>query len=91
MHKVYVIGTMDTKAEELRFAADCVRRAGAGAVLVDVGTKGGDFGADVSAVTIAGQAALGLTDRGVAVAGMARALTAWLVAQPDIGAVLGLG
>ena len=40
MAKVYVVGTMDTKGEELRFAAECVRRAGAAPVLVDVGTKG---------------------------------------------------
>lgn len=97
MAKVYVIGTMDTKGEELRFAAACARHAGAEPVLVDVGTKavGGD--ADVTAAEIAAchpdgaGAVLGLTDRGVAVAGMAEALTRWLSARTDIGAVLGLG
>ncbi|WP_291296307.1 Tm-1-like ATP-binding domain-containing protein [Elioraea sp.] len=97
MAKVYVIGTMDTKGEELRFAASCVRRAGAEPVLVDVGTKGAGVGADVTAAEIAAHhpdgaaAVLGLNDRGVAVAGMAEALTRWLVARTDIGAVLGLG
>ncbi|MEI6161282.1 MAG: Tm-1-like ATP-binding domain-containing protein [Roseococcus sp.] len=97
MSKVYVIGTCDTKEAELRFAADCVRRAGAAPVLVDVGTKGASLAADVSAAEIAAHhpqgaaAVLGLNDRGAAVAGMALALTHWLSARGDIGAVLGLG
>ncbi|WP_203077007.1 Tm-1-like ATP-binding domain-containing protein [Falsiroseomonas ponticola] len=97
MARVYVIGTMDTKAEELRFAAACVRRAGADPVLVDVGTRGAAAGADVTAAEIAAHhpdgagGVLGLDDRGRAVAGMAEALTRWLVARGDIGAVLGLG
>jgi uncharacterized protein (UPF0261 family) len=97
MAKVYVVGTMDTKAEELRFAAECVRRAGAEPVLVDVGTRGPGGGADVTAAAIAdhhpegASAVLGLDDRGKAVGGMAEALTRWLAARTDIGAVLGLG
>jgi len=97
MARVYVVGTMDTKGGELRFAAGCVRRAGAEAVLVDVGTRGAGGGADVSAAEVAARhpqgaaAVLGLDDRGSAVAGMAEALTRWLVARGDIGAVLGLG
>jgi uncharacterized protein (UPF0261 family) len=97
MAKVYVIGTMDTKSEELRFAAACVRNAGAEPVLVDVGTKETGTGADVGAAEIASHhpggrdAVLGLDDRGKAVAGMAEALTTWLSARRDLGAVLGLG
>jgi uncharacterized protein (UPF0261 family) len=97
MAKVYVIGTMDTKGEELRFAADCVRRAGADPLLVDVGTAKPSAGADVAAAEVAlhhpegASVVLGLSDRGKAVAGMAEALTRWLGARNDIGAVLGLG
>ncbi|MGK7868083.1 Tm-1-like ATP-binding domain-containing protein [Falsiroseomonas sp. E2-1-a20] len=97
MARVYVIGTMDTKAEELRFAATCLREAGAEPVLVDVGTKGPGEGADVPAAEIAAHhpqgagAVLGHDDRGAAVAAMAEALTRWLSARTDIGAVLGLG
>jgi uncharacterized protein (UPF0261 family) len=97
MAKVYVVGTMDTKGEELRFAADCVRRAGAVPVLVDVGTREAGSGADVTAMEVAARhpdgagAVLGLNARGKAVAGMADALSRWLVARDDIGAVLGLG
>ena len=97
MGRVYVIGTMDTKGEELSFAASCARRAGAEVVLVDVGTKGSGEGADVSAAEVAAahpaglEAVLGGDDRGAAVAAMAEALTGWLAARSDIGAVLGLG
>jgi uncharacterized protein (UPF0261 family) len=97
MSSVYVIGTCDTKEPELRFAVETVRRAGATAVLVDVGTRGGATSADVQAAEVAAHhpqgaaAVLGLNDRGLAVAGMAEALTRWLVTRTDIGAVLGLG
>ncbi len=93
-----MIGTFDTKEAELRFAAGCVRRAGAEAVLVDVGTKGTAAApADVTPEQVAAPhpggaaAALGLDDRGAAVAGMAKALAARLGKQRDVGAVLGLG
>lgn len=97
MTKVYVIGTLDTKGAELRYAVERVRAAGAAAVLVDVGTQGAGQGADVPADAIAAHhpqgvsAVLGLGDRGQAVSAMAQALTIWLTARTDIGAVLGLG
>ena len=49
MGAVYVVGTMDTKAAELLYAAQRVRAAGAKAVLVDVGTRGASDAADVAA------------------------------------------
>lgn len=97
MAKVYVIGTCDTKGDELRFACDSVRRAGAKPLLVDVSTAKPDPSADVTAETVAGHhpkgknAVLGLADRGKAVSAMAEALTRYLLTRKDIGAVLGLG
>jgi uncharacterized protein (UPF0261 family) len=97
MGKVYIIGTCDTKEAELLYAKALVEKAGAAAVLVDVGTKVASKAADVSARTVAGHhpegasAVLGLDDRGKAVAGMATALTAFLAKKKDVGAVLGLG
>jgi uncharacterized protein (UPF0261 family) len=97
MARVYVVGTMDTKGAELRYAAERVRAAGAEPVLVDVGTQGVGQGADVTAAEIATyhpdgeRAVLGLTDRGQAVSAMAKALTRFLSSRDDIGAVLGLG
>jgi uncharacterized protein (UPF0261 family) len=83
---VYVIGTCDTKADELRYAVERVHAAGAPALLVDISTTKSDATADV---TLA--ADFTITDRGQAVAAMAKALTAFLLARNDIGAVLGLG
>lgn len=97
MTKVYVIGTLDTKGAELRYAVERVRAAGAEAVLVDVGTQGSGQGADIPSEEIAAchpqgaAAVLGLGERGQAVSAMARALAVWLSARTDIGAVLGLG
>jgi len=97
MGKVYVVGTMDTKADEILFAAERVRAAGADAIVVDVGTTAASSAADVSAAEVARShprgagAVLGLIDRGEAVSAMADAFTAWLTARTDVGAVLGLG
>ena len=97
MRRVYVIGTCDTKGDELRFACACVSRAEAKPLLVDVSTASPDPAADVTAETVAahhpeGKAAvLGLTDRGKAVSAMGEALKRYLLSRKDIGAVLGLG
>ena len=80
MSKVYVIGTCDTKGDELRFACACVRNAGANPILVDVSTAAPDGDVDVTAATVAGchpqggGAVLGRKDRGEAVSAMAEAL-----------------
>lgn len=97
MPRVYVIGTCDTKGDELRFACDCIRRAGGKPVLVDVSAATPDARADVTAETVASHhpqgksAVLGLTDRGQAVTAMAEALKNYLLSRKDVGAVLGLG
>lgn len=97
MGRVYVIGTCDTKADELGYAKDLIEQAGVHAVLVDVGTRQRSEHADVPAEEIArhhprGTAAvLGGDDRGAAITAMAEALSAWLSARDDVGAVLGLG
>lgn len=97
MNKVYVVGTMDTKAAELLYAAERVRAVGAEALTVDVGTTAADGRADLGARELAAYhpdgaaAVLGRTDRGEAVSAMGAALTAFLASRTDIGAVLGLG
>jgi uncharacterized protein (UPF0261 family) len=95
--KVYIIGTLDTKEAELRYAKRRAEKAGAKVVLVDVSTTPSKAKADVSAREVArhhpkGEAAvLGLADRGAAVGAMAEALSRYMVSRKDIGAVLGLG
>ncbi|WP_321345172.1 Tm-1-like ATP-binding domain-containing protein [Breoghania sp.] len=97
MKRLYIIGTFDTKAPELQFAAKSAQDAGVEVVLVDVSTQKTPGGADVDPKTVASfhpegeKAVLGLTDRGAAVAGMAEALSAFLKTRDDIGGVLGLG
>lgn len=97
MGKVYVVGTCDTKEAELVYAKTLVEKAGAVAVLVDVGTRSTSTVADVGARAVArhhpgGEAAvLGGDDRGAAVGAMAEALTIYLAKRKDVGAVLGLG
>jgi uncharacterized protein (UPF0261 family) len=95
--RVFVIGTCDTKGEELQYACQCVRRTGAAALLVDISTMPSTAAADVKAETVASyhpkgrDAVLGLSDRGEAVTAMAVALVRYMLAQKDVGAVLGLG
>ena len=97
MRTVYVIGTLDTKADELRYAVSRVRAAGALALLVDISTTEGNGEADISAEAVAAHhpqgrnAVLGLSDRGAAVTAMGEALGRYLLTRNDIGAVLGLG
>jgi uncharacterized protein (UPF0261 family) len=95
--RIYVVGTCDTKGAELNYAADLIAMAGASCVVVDVSTSAGTFAADVSAAHVASfhpggvSAVLGLGDRGKAVTAMAEAFTKFILAQNDIGAVLGMG
>ena len=95
--RIYVVGTCDTKAPELHYAADLVRKAGAEAVIVDVSTGPGHFASDISPDIVAGfhsggvSAVLGLTDRGQAVTAMAEALTRFMLSRTDIAGILGMG
>jgi len=95
--KVYIIGTLDTKEAELRYAKRRAEKAGAKVVLVDVSTTPSKAKADVSAREVARHhpkgvaAVLGLADRGAAVGAMADALSRFMVSRKNIGAVLGLG
>lgn len=89
MKSIYVIGTCDTKGDELAFAAQCIRDAGLRAILIDVSTTPHNKPCDVKASEIAN--VLNASDRGEAVSAMAKALAIWLPQQKNIGAVLGLG
>lgn len=99
MGSVYVIGTFDTKGDELRYVRDLVAAAGPAVVSVDVGTSGRreSAAADVPATQVAtyhpeGPGAVFADDRGTAVAAMTRALELFAAARSeDIDGVLGLG
>jgi uncharacterized protein (UPF0261 family) len=99
MSRAYVIGTLDTKGDELRYVADVVRSAGQPVVVVDVGTgergRAGTTGADVTAAEVAahhpdGADAVWSDDRGRAVTAMSEALVAYVTARADdVGGIIG--
>ena len=97
MATAYVIGTHDTKADELAYVARLVGAEGVTVMRVDVSTSGaGDADADVGASEVAaahpdGAGAVFTGDRGSAVGAMAVALERWLSGRDDVGGVLGLG
>ncbi len=99
MKRAYIVGTLDTKGEELLYIRDLLQAAGVATRVVDVGTGSGEppEGADVSAAEVAGHhadgasAVLGHDDRGQAVTAMGEALARFLPTQGDIGGVIGAG
>jgi uncharacterized protein (UPF0261 family)/ABC-type branched-subunit amino acid transport system ATPase component len=93
---VLVVGTLDTKGEELRFIRDIVAGSGLRTRLVDVSTSGKLSSCDVSAQEIAlnharGGAAVFGPDRGTSVTAMAEAFANWLRRQADIVGVISAG
>jgi uncharacterized protein (UPF0261 family) len=91
MAHAYVVGTFDTKGDELRYVADLVRDAGHEVTTVDVGTSDAAARrADVTAADVAGPDAF-TGDRGTSVAAMAQALERWLPGRTDLDGVIGLG
>lgn len=94
MTRVYVVGTADTKGEELAYLAGRIRAAGAAPLIVDVGTRQPTITPDVSAAIVAGPDAaklLGGDDRGAAVAGMARAFAQFMASRTDVAGIVGIG
>ncbi len=97
--RVYVVGTHDTKAEELDYVVGLLAARVAGIVRVDVGTGTADAGrgADVGPTEVAAfhpggvSAVLGGGDRGTAVAAMAEAFTRFIASRDDVGAIIGIG
>lgn len=94
MGLIYVVGTADTKGEELAFLAERIRAAGGHPVLVDVGTRASMTAMDIAATEVARFGAAGLlegTDRGEAVSGMAEAFAAFIRQRNDIAGIVGIG
>ncbi|MBO6900306.1 MAG: Tm-1-like ATP-binding domain-containing protein [Rhizobiaceae bacterium] len=97
MGRIYVVGTADTKGEEMAFLAGVIRAAGRSVATVDVGTRKPAIAADVPADIVAGHhaegaaAVLGIDDRGTAVAGMSAAFAAFAETLRDVDGMIGLG
>ncbi|HXE26351.1 MAG TPA: Tm-1-like ATP-binding domain-containing protein [Roseiarcus sp.] len=93
---VLVVGTLDTKGNELRFIRDLIVASGLRTRLVDVSTSGKPATCDVTAQEIAlnhprGGAAVFGRERGASVAAMAEAFEAWTRRQGDIAGMISAG
>jgi uncharacterized protein (UPF0261 family)/ABC-type branched-subunit amino acid transport system ATPase component len=93
---VLVVGTLDTKGEELRFIRDIIAGQGLHTRLVDVSTSGKPSTCDVSAQEIAlhhGRGGSGVfgADRGASVTAMAGALDRWLRRQSNVVGIISAG
>jgi uncharacterized protein (UPF0261 family)/ABC-type branched-subunit amino acid transport system ATPase component len=93
---VIVVGTLDTKGEELRFMRDIVAASGLRARLIDVSTSGKPASCDVSAQEIAlnhprGGNAVFAGDRGASVTAMAEAFANWMRRQTDVVGAISAG
>ena len=97
MARIYVVGTADTKGEELAYLAGVIRAAGGDPLLVDVGTRKPTIPVDIGAREVAAHhplgadAALGTEDRGKAVAAMSEAFSGFAASRDDIAGMIGLG
>lgn len=97
MKRIYVVGTADTKGEELAFLKARVKDAGAAALLVDVGTRPPRAPVDIAASEVAShhphgpEAALTTKDRGIAVAAMGEAFARFMQTREDIAGIIGIG
>ncbi|MDU6835613.1 MAG: Tm-1-like ATP-binding domain-containing protein, partial [Bradyrhizobium sp.] len=93
---VIVVGTLDTKGDELRFIRNIIAGHGLRTRLVDVSTSGKQGSCDVSAQEIAlnhprgGSAVFG-DDRGVSVTAMAEAFARWLRRQDNVAGIISAG
>ncbi len=92
---VYIVGTVDTKGEELAFLATLFEEKGIPCKVVDVSTQLHEFPPDITQQEIAschpeGESILELTDRGKAIGLMSDALKAFFKGKDPKG-ILGIG
>lgn len=97
-HKVYIVGTFDTKEGELLFVRNIIKKQGLIPVTVDIGTASDNLKcqADIKAIEVAkkhpdGISAVFTGDRGTSVAAMATAFKNYLSTLDDLAGVIGFG
>ena len=88
---IYVVGTADTKGEELQHLAGLIRALGATAITVDVGIRAATVPVDISSREVTGPHNVSTTDRGQAVETMAAAFAEFVATRTDIDGVVGIG
>ena len=92
----YVVGTFDTKGQELRFIENKLKRMGLRTITVDLSTSGRPSPANVGPQEVAryhprGSQAVFTSDRGSAVSAMAEAFEHYLPTRRDVGGVISAG
>lgn len=93
---VYLLGTADTKSDELIYLRSILAESGVQPLIVDVSTSMTSASTDISARTVAachpdGAAAVFCGDRGRAIAAMSEALERFLPGRTDLAGVIGIG
>ena len=94
MQRIYVVGTADTKGEELAYVAERIRARGGLPLIVDVGIRAATVAVDVAATEVAAFGAtepLQSNDRGTAVQAMVEAFASFIVTRSDIAGIIGIG
>lgn len=94
MGRIYVVGTADTKGEELAYLAARIREAGGVPAIIDLGTRQPTIPVEIPARQIAAFGSPGLLegdDRGAAMAGMAEAFTRFAPTLGDLDGMVGIG
>ncbi|NGO49985.1 Tm-1-like ATP-binding domain-containing protein [Allomesorhizobium camelthorni] len=97
MKRIYVVGTADTKGEELDYLTAAIAAAGGMPLRVDIGITTPARPADISAAEVVAGAPdniksdLSSGDRGRAVAAMAAAFAGFIKTRDDISGIIGIG
>lgn len=92
----YIVGTFDTKPQELCFVRDLLVAHGIKTITVDLSTYEKPSNADVTPTEVAnchphGAEAVFTGDRGTAVTAMATAFSHFITAQSEVGGIISLG
>lgn len=97
MSTIAVLGTLDTKGEEHAYVAECIRKRGHDALLIDVGSLGEpQIAPDITRDEVAAAGGVDLTelsaknDRGVSVAAMSRSAPHLLLDLLESGRISGV-
>jgi uncharacterized protein (UPF0261 family)/ABC-type branched-subunit amino acid transport system ATPase component len=88
---VIVAGTMDTKARELRFVRDILRKQGVTVRLADLSLRSSVSGADIPAYEIATSSFDSRHSLGDRVSHMAEAFATYIRNRPDVAGMIALG
>ena len=94
MKRILVVGTADTKGEELAYLRSAIADAGAVPIVVDVGIGAPSCAVDISRSEVAGEDAdkiLAGRDRGAAVAAMGEAFETFLTGFDGFDGIIGIG